>query len=181
MSATETIQAIAPTGTWGADPVHSSLSFELDYAGVNTFRGGFREFAVTLDGDSLEGNAKVASIDVKDEQLSGHLQAPDFFDAQRYPELTFHATHLVRNADDTVVGEGELTIKGVTQPVTFSGSISPEPAVDPFGRERLGLKLESSIDRTAFGVGWNTANQSGGDYLGNDVKIVAEVALVKAA
>lgn len=181
MTATETIQPVAPAGTWGADPVHSSLAFELGYAGVNTFRGGFRDFTVTLAGDSLEGTAKVASIDVKDEQLNGHLQTPDFFDAERYPELTFHATRLVRNADDTVAGEGELTIKGVTQPVTFSGSISREPAVDPFGRERLGLKLESSIDRTAFGVSWNAPNQSGGNYLANDVKIVAELALVRAA
>ena len=181
MTTTETTQTIAPAGTWTTDPVHSNLSFELRYAGVNTFRGGFREFTVSLAGDSLEGDAKVASIDVKDEQLNGHLQTPDFFDAQRYPELKFRATRLVRNDDDTVVGDGEVTIKGVTQPITFSGSISPEPATDPFGRERLGLNLESSIDRTAFGVSWNAPNQSGGDYLGNEVKIIAELALVKAA
>ena len=146
-----------------------ALSFRASCTPASTHsRGGFREFSVTLSGDSLEGDAKVASVDVKDEQLSGHLQTPEFFDAQRYPDLTFHATRLVRNDDDTVVGEGELTIKGVTQPITFAGSISPEPATDPFGRERLGLKLETAIDRTAFGVSWNAPNQSGGDYLGND-------------
>jgi polyisoprenoid-binding protein YceI len=173
------IESFAPAGTWTADPVHSNVSFEVAYAGVNTFRGGFREFTAALEGGSLEGSAKVASVDVKDEQLNGHLQTPDFFDAQRYPEITFTATELVRGADHTVSGKGELTIKGVTQPITLEGTIAPEPSVDPFGRERLGLRLESEIDRTAYGVSWNAPNQGGGDYLGTDVKLIAELAFVK--
>jgi hypothetical protein len=100
--------------------------------------------------------------------------------AQRFPEITFKATELTRDEDDTVSGKGELTIKGVTQPITLTGTIAPAPATDPFGRERLGLKLESSIDRTDYGVNWNAPNQSGGDYLANDVKLIAELALVKA-
>jgi polyisoprenoid-binding protein YceI len=173
------IESFAPAGTWAADPVHSNVSFEVAYAGVNTFRGGFREFTATLEGGSLEGSAKVASVDVKDEQLNGHLQTPDFFDAQRYPEIAFTATELVRGADHSVTGTGELTIKGVTQPITLEGTIAPEPSVDPFGRERLGLRLESKIDRTQYGVSWNAPNQGGGDYLGTDVTLVAELAFVK--
>jgi polyisoprenoid-binding protein YceI len=175
-----TTKAFAPAGTWKADPVHSNVSFEIGYAGVNTFKGSFREFGATLSGDTLEGSAKIASVDVKDEQLNGHLQTPDFFDTQRYPEIAFRATELVRHDDDTVSGNGELTIKGVTRPIAFTGSIAPTSATDPFGRERLGLGLESSIDRTEFGVDWNAPNQSGGDYLANDVKLIAELALVKA-
>ena len=180
MSATETTKALAPPGTWSADPVHSNVSFEVGYAGVNTFRGSFRDFSATLSGDSLEGSAKVASVDVKDEQLNGHLQTPDFFDTQRYPEITFRATELVRHDDDTVTGRGDLTIKGNTRPVTLHGTIAPAPATDPFGRERLGLRLESEIDRTEYGVEWNAPNQSGGDYLANDVKLIAELAFVRA-
>jgi polyisoprenoid-binding protein YceI len=180
MAVIESSQAFAPAGTWTADPVHSNVSFEVGYAGVNTFRGGFRDFSATLSGDSLEGSAKVASVDVKDEQLNGHLQTPDFFDAQRYPAITFRATELIRHEDDTVTGKGELTIKGVARPITLRGSIAPAPATDPFGRERLGLKLESDIDRTEYGVNWNAPNQSGGDYLANGVKLVAELAFVKA-
>jgi polyisoprenoid-binding protein YceI len=169
------MSTIAPTtelgvaGIWAADPVHSNVSFEVAYAGVNTFRGSFRAFTATLSGGVLEGSAKVSSIDVKDEQLSGHLQTPDFFDAERFPEITFRATDL---------GRGELTIKGVTRPVELTGSIS-EPNVDPFGRERIGLKLETTIDRNEFGVSWNAPNQGGGNYLGDDVKLIAELALVK--
>src|SRR5256886_3671567 len=96
MSVTETTKTLAPAGTWSADPVHSNVSFEVAYAGVNTFRGGFRDFTATLTGEGLEGSAKVASVDVKDEQLNGHLQTPDFFDGERYPEISFKATELNR-------------------------------------------------------------------------------------
>jgi polyisoprenoid-binding protein YceI len=180
MSVAESTKQFAPAGTWAADPVHSNVSFEVAYAGVNQFRGSFRDFSATLDGSSLEGSAKVASVDVKDEQLNGHLQTPDFFDAERNPEITFRATELNRLEDNRVEGTGELTIKGVTQPIQLTGQIAAEPATDPFGRERLGLRLETEIDRTKYGVSWNAPNQSGGDYLANDVKLIAELAFVKA-
>jgi polyisoprenoid-binding protein YceI len=180
MSVIESTEQFAPAGSWNADPVHSNVSFEVGYAGVNTFRGSFREFTATLSGDKLEGSAKVASIDVKDEQLNGHLQTPDFFDTARYPEISFKATELHRLADNRVEGKGELTIKGTTQPITLEGVIAGEPSTDPFGRERLGLRLETSIDRTQYGVSWNAPNQSGGNYVADDVKLIAELAFVKA-
>lgn len=173
------IETIAPVGIWHADPVHSSVSFEITYTGVNAFRGSFREFSATLDGESLSGSAKVASVDVKDEQLNGHLQSPDFFDAQRHPEIAFTATELRRLEGGRVEAKGELTIKGVTQPIELAGAVADAPQTDPFGRERLGLHLEGTIDRTRFGVSWNAPNQSGGDYLGNDVTLIAELSLVR--
>jgi len=182
MSVIESTKQFAPAGTWAADPVHSNVSFEVEYAGVNTFRGGFKEFTAVLtagDEASLEGSAQVASVDVKDEQLNGHLQTPDFFDAARFPELTFRATELRRLDDDRVEGKGELTIKGVTKPIELTGKIAAAPVTDPMGRERLGLRLETSIDRNEYGVSWNAPNQSGGDYLANDVKLIAELAFVK--
>src|SRR5690349_10278574 len=124
MSVTETI---APSGIWNADPVHSNVSFEVAYAGVNNFRGGFREFTASLDGSTLEGSAKVASVDVKDEQLNGHLQSPDFFDAQRYPEIEFKATELHKLDGGRIEGSGELTIKGTTQPIRLEGTIADAP------------------------------------------------------
>jgi polyisoprenoid-binding protein YceI len=174
-----TIETIAPAGTWTADPVHSDVSFEVVHAGVDVFRGSFRDFSATLTGDALTGSAKVASVDVKDEQLSGHLLTPDFFDAARFPEITFSAAGLERSGN-TLTAKGELTLKGVTQPVELTGTIS-DPSVDPFGNERIGLSLEATIDRTAFGVSWNAPNQSGGDYLANDVRLVARLALKKDA
>jgi polyisoprenoid-binding protein YceI len=159
----------APAGSWTADPVHSNVSFEIAYAGTNTFRGGFHDYAAGLTDGVLEGSAKVASVDVKDEQLNGHLQTPDFFDAERFPEITFRTSDLER---------GELTIKGVTRPVAITASVS-EPNVDPFGRERVGITLEAKVDRNEFGVNWNAPNQGGGNYLGDDVTIKADLALVR--
>lgn len=175
------IESIAPAGTWSADPVHSTVGFEVGYSGVSTFRGSFRDFEATLDGSGLSGSAKVGSVDVKDEQLNGHLQSPDFFDAERYPEVTFKATELSRTDGDGVSAKGELTIKGVTHPITLEGTVSPAPTTDPFGREKIGLTLKSEIDRTEYGINWNAPNQSGGDYLANDVKLVADLVLIKAA
>ena len=161
----------APAGSWNADPVHSNVSFEVAYAGTNMFRGGFREYTATLQDGVLEGSAEVASVDVKDEQLNGHLQTPDFFDAERFPEITFRTSDLEH---------GELTIKGVTRPVAISASVS-EPNVDPFGRERLGLTLETAIDRNQFGVAWNAPNQSGGNYLGDEVTLKADLTFTRQA
>lgn len=175
------IESIAPAGTWNADPVHSTVGFEIGYSGVSTFRGSFRDFEATLTDSGLSGSAKVASVDVKDEQLNGHLQSPDFFDAQRFPEISFKATELNRGEDDRVTAKGELTIKGATHPITLEGTVSPGPTTDPFGREKVGLTLRSEIDRTEYGINWNAPNQSGGDYLANDVKLVAELVLIKAA
>jgi len=169
----------APAGSWSADPVHSHVSFEVAYAGTNTFRGGFREYAVTLQDGALEGSAQVASVDVKDEQLSGHLQSPDFFDAERYPEISFRADELKLTDGGTVAGPGELTIKGVTKPVELQGRLASAPSVDPFGRERLGLTLETAIDRNEFGVAWNAPNQSGGNYLGDEVTLKADLTFVR--
>jgi polyisoprenoid-binding protein YceI len=166
---TITTSTSAPAGTWSVDPVHSSVSFEIRYAGVGTFRGSFREFGATLADGVLDGSAQVASVDVKDEQLNGHLQSPDFFDAARFPEISFRTSDFEH---------GDLTIKGVTRPVELTGSVT-EPNVDPFGREKVGVTLEATIDRTAFGVSWNAPNQGGGNYLGDDVVIKAELVLVR--
>ena len=184
MSQMSTLESttLAPAGTtWVSDPVHSNVSFEVEYAGVSTFRGSFRDFGATLEGSSLTGSARVASVDVKDEQLSGHLQSPDFFDAERHPEITFHASGLAVGDDGSVTGSGELTIKGVTKPVKLDGRLSSAPAIDPFGNEKLGLSLETSVDRNDFGVSWNAPNQSGGNYLGDEVTLKADLAFVRQA
>jgi polyisoprenoid-binding protein YceI len=178
MSTIASTEQLAPAGTWVSDPVHSSVTFEVEYAGGSVFRGGFRDFEARLDGGSLAGTAKVASVEVKDEQLDGHLQSPDFFDAQRHPEIAFRATGLLAAEDGGVRGSGELTLRGVTRPIELTGRIG-RPAVDPFGREKLGLTLEASVDRTEFGLDWNMPNQSGGgNYLGDEVKLVASLVLV---
>jgi polyisoprenoid-binding protein YceI len=180
VSTTETL-TIAPAGTWRLDPVHSSVGFEVDYL-AGTFKGDFREVEANLavDGESvrLQGAAKVASVDVKDENLAAHLQSPDFFDAERHPDLRFTAED-VRIDGAAVTVQGEITIKGVTKPIELSGAVTP-PLVDYSGNERIVIKLTTTIDRTEFGIDWNAPLPTGQQALANEVRIVADLYFVKA-
>jgi polyisoprenoid-binding protein YceI len=175
------ILTIAPAGSWNLDPVHSRVDFEVSYL-AGTFKGEFPEIGaeLTVDGEraSLEGTAKVASVDVKDENLSAHLQSPDFFDAERHPHLRFEAEDIRLDGDGNVSVDGELTIKGVTKPVAVFGTVTG-PMEDAYGNDRIGLTLTTTVDRTDFGVDWNNPLPSGGPSLANDVIIIAELQFVR--
>src|SRR3954465_12046477 len=177
-----TTLTVAPAGSWSLDPVHSRVDFEVSYL-AGTFKGEFHEIqaALTVDGEraSLDGTAKVASVDVKDENLSAHLQSPDFFDAERHPELRFAAQDIRLDGDGKVSVDGELTIKGATQPVAVAGT-GTAPMADPYGNERIGLNLATKIDRTDFGVDWNNPLPSGEPSLANEVTIFAELQFVRS-
>ena len=172
---------IAPAGTWNLDPVHSRVDFEVSYL-AGTFKGHFNEIAAELtiedERATLEGTTKVTSIDVNEENLSAHLQSPDFFDAEQYPELRFTAEDIRLDGDGQVSVDGELTIKGVTQPVTVTGTVTA-PMSDPYGTERIGLNLTTKVDRTNFGINWNNPLPSGEPSLANDVTILAELQFVR--
>ena len=178
---TDTRQAL-PVGTWNLDPVHSSIAFEVDYL-TGAFRGQFRDIAARLDAKGetpvITGSAKVASVDVKDENLSGHLQSPDFFDAERYPELSFESSEIEREGDRITV-RGGVTIKGVEKPVELTGAIAG-PITDYAGNEKLSVKLDTTIDRTEFGVNWNVPLPDGNPALADEVKLSAELHFVKEA
>jgi polyisoprenoid-binding protein YceI len=179
MSTTET--TIAPAGTWTLDPVHSTVGFEVAYL-VGTFKGQFRDVDGQLRVDEnrarLAGSARVASVDVKDENLAAHLQSPDFFDAESHPELRFSADDIAIDGG-TVTAKGEITINGVTRPVVLTGTFA-EPLTDPYGNERIGLAVSTTVDRTEFGVSWNTPLPGGKPALADEVRIVGELAFVKA-
>ncbi len=176
------ILTVAPAGTWQLDPVHSHVGFEVDYLG-GSFKGALRKVEAQLARDdrgaTLEGVAEVSSVDVKDENLAGHLLAPDFFDAERHPQLRFSAEQIALDGEVVTV-DGEITIKGVTKPVTVTGT-AVAPVTDYLGNERIGLKVEATVDRTEFGVDWNAQLPSGDQALSNDVRIAAELYFVKAA
>jgi polyisoprenoid-binding protein YceI len=174
MSTTET-QAV-PAGTWTVDKVHSNVGFAVDYM-AGTFTGSFSDFDAELRDGVLKGSAKVASVQVKDPNLEGHLQSPDFFDAERNPELTFASKSIDRDGDRLKI-DGEITIKGHTEPVEITGVIS-DPIDDPYGGTRLGVKLEAKVDRDKFGVSWNNPLPSGEPALSNEVTIIADLQLSK--
>jgi polyisoprenoid-binding protein YceI len=162
------------TGTFAADPVHSHVGFEVPYA-VATFSGEVPEFTASLVDGHLEGSAKIQSLRLKDENLQAHVLSPEFFDAERHPVLTFSGD-LARDGDKATI-DGEITIKGITQPATLTGTVVG-PTVDHFGATRIGLTLETVVDRTAFGIKWNMPLPNGEPALGNEVTLKADLTLV---
>src|SRR3712207_5300128 len=134
------------TGTYTADPIHSSFGFAAQYMGVSTFRGTLDDATVTLSateaGLQLEGAAKVESISIRTpEQFRAHVLSAEFFDAENHPEVTFRSTNVDLAQDGTARAEGELTIKGITRPVVATGRWSA-PGADAFGNTRGHLHLE---------------------------------------
>jgi polyisoprenoid-binding protein YceI len=174
MSTIEQQQTEVPTGTFVADTVHSSVAFEVPYA-VATFSGSVTDFEASLVDGKLEGSAKIESIQLKDENLTAHLLSPEFFDAERHPVVSFSGD-LSRDGDEATI-EGEITLKGITQPATLTGTIVG-PTVDHFGKTRVGLKLETTVDRTKFDMNWNMPLPNGEPALGNEVTLKADLTLV---
>jgi polyisoprenoid-binding protein YceI len=185
MSVTEQTATQVPTGTWRSDPIHSSLEFAVKHMVVGTFRGRLNDFAATLSapGDGaaiLEGTARVESTVTPDENLNAHLLSPDFFDAERYPEVVFRSTGIAREGAEGIVVAGEITLKGVTRPVDLRGTIAG-PAVGLGDVERNGLELEGTVDRTEFGLNWNAQLPKGGFAVGDQVRLSAHLELVREA
>jgi polyisoprenoid-binding protein YceI len=175
MSTIEQTQQGIPTGTWKADTVHSRVAFEVPYA-VATFTGEVHDFEASLEDGKLEGAAKIESIKVKEENLEAHLLSPEFFDAEKHPVVGFKGSNIRRDGDNVEV-DGEITIKGITQPAKLTGTIVG-PTVDHFGATRVGLHLQTTIDRTAYDIKWNMPLPNGEPALGNEVTLKAELTLV---
>lgn len=178
---TEPTTTVLPAGTWSIDPAHSFVEFEIRHLGLAAVKGRAPVISGTIEGGdqpSVEGAVDVASMTTFDETRDAHLQSPDFFDAARYPELRFRSTS-VEQRDGELVVSGELTIKGVTRPVELRGAYIGSGA-DPWGNERLGLDLSTTIDRTEWGVSWNAPLPAGGFLLPDTVKLAASFSAVKA-
>jgi polyisoprenoid-binding protein YceI len=181
---TATTQPVA-TGTWSIDKVHSHVGFAVKHMVVSTFRGRFEDYdgALTVGDDGaprLEGSVVVDSIVVKDENLAGHLKAPDFFDSERYPEIRFRSTAVRVLDGGELEVDGELTIKDHTHDVSARGTITG-PHEDIAGNEKIGVELETVVDRREFGLEWNAPLPKGGVAVDNDVKLQVSLELVKQA
>jgi polyisoprenoid-binding protein YceI len=177
----DTPATVIPTGEWAIDPVWSSLEFEVKKLGLMTVKGRVPGFTGTIHGGespSITGTVDASSITTFDETRDGHLQSPDFFDTQRFPELGFESTALRSDGNELVV-EGDLTIKGITKPVELRGRYVGS-GIDPYGNERIGLELAGTVDRTDFGLNWNAPLPGGGVLLPDEVVLKAAFAAVRA-
>ena len=184
MSVTSLTADRIPAGVYNVDPAHSSVGFAVKHMGIATVRGNFRGFEGTVDasGDApvLAGTVEVSTVDTGEENRDGHLKAPDFFDVDQHPQITFRSTGTDATADGDVRLTGEITIKGVTKPIELTGEIA-ENGEDPWGNQRIGLELEGTIDRREFDLKWNQTLPNGNLLVANEVKLLINVSAVKAA
>jgi polyisoprenoid-binding protein YceI len=175
MSTIEQTTQDIPTGTWQADTIHSRVAFEVPYA-VAKFTGEVPDFEASLVDGKLSGSAKITSVQVKEESFVAHLLAPDFFDAEKYPVVSFSGSDIKRDGDKVEI-DGEITIKGISQPAKITGTVNG-PAVDHGGKTRIGFELETKLDRSKFNMNWNMPLPNGEPALSNTVTLKAELTLV---
>ena len=181
-----TTTTIVPTGTWTADTAHSTIGFSVKHLGIATVRGSFGEFEGTLEiGDDLssakvKGSAKVDSIDTSEPQRDAHLKSADFFDAENHPELTFESTSVREIDGETFEITGDLTMHGVTKPVTLKAEVQGTET-DPWGNERVGLEITGKLERSDWNMKFNQALGSGNLLVSDTVKLALDISAIKKA
>jgi polyisoprenoid-binding protein YceI len=175
----ESTTTTLPAGTWTLDTAHSSVGFTVRHMMVSKVRGRFRDFAadIVTAADPLQSTVtatvQMASIDTGDEGRDGHLRTNDFFDVEQFPTMTFASTAITGSGSDYEV-TGDLTIRGVTKPVTFDlefGGVEK----DPWGNTRAGFTLTGTINRKDFGMAYNAALETGGILVGDKVTIELDI------
>ncbi|ADB53763.1 YceI family protein [Conexibacter woesei] len=169
------------SGVYSVDPVHSSFGFAVKYMGVTTFKGTLDDVDATLtvtDGVAqLDGAAVVESISIRTpEQFRQHVLGDEFFAVEQHPHVTFSSDSVTLADDGSVTVGGRLTIRGVTKPVTATGTWSPEAEL--FGQRKAALAIAATVDRTDFGLNWNADLPTGGKALADDVTLTIELTLV---
>jgi polyisoprenoid-binding protein YceI len=175
----------AAAETWKADPVHSQVQFSVTHMVVSEVQGRFNEFEVTLTqggpdfaGSTVEATIKTATVNTENAMRDRHLRSDDFFNAEKFPLITFKSTKFEKTGDNTFAITGDLTIRDVTKPVVlatkFTGIVT-----DPYGVVRAGFKATTTIKRKEFGVKYNQALETGGLVVSDDVTITLLMELTK--
>jgi polyisoprenoid-binding protein YceI len=185
---TTTAATVAAASTWKIDPVHSVAEFRVRHMMISNVRGQFTGVTGTLTYDpahleksSVEASIDVATINTHDPQRDTHLKSPDFFDAEKFPTLTFRSSRVTRRADGSLAVAGPLTLHGATREVEFTVEGPTAPTKDPWGNTRVGVAASTKIDRRDFGLTFNAALETGGVMVGEEVSITLELEFVQQA
>jgi polyisoprenoid-binding protein YceI len=173
--------------TWNIDPVHSHAQFKVKHLMISNVKGEFTAITGSLKYDAenvansqVEASIDASTINTRDAQRDGHLKSPDFFDVAKFPQLTFKSTRVSKTGDGELSVAGDLTIHGVTRNVEFEVEDLSGPAKDPWGNTRIGLSATTKINRKDFGLTWNSALETGGVLVGDEVAITLDVEFIKA-
>lgn len=172
------------TTKWALDPTHSEVSFKVKHMMISNVTGHLTKFDVKAETEGndfskakIDFTADVNSINTNNEQRDGHLKSPDFFDTAKFPQISFKATKYENRGGEDVL-HGDLTIRDVTRPVTLNvdfGGI----ATDPYGNVKAGFTVSGKINRKDYGLTWNAVTEAGGVVVSEDLKVQAEIQLVK--
>jgi polyisoprenoid-binding protein YceI len=169
--------------TWAIDPAHSVAEFKVKHMMISNVKGQFSGISGTLErheGDVTKSKVEVtidaASVDTRD----AHLKSADFFEVEKFPTLSFKSTRIIPKNQDELAVEGDLTIHGVTRTVRFAVEGPTAPAKDPWGNTRIGISATTKINRKDYHLTWNTALETGGILVGEEVTITLDVQFVKA-
>jgi polyisoprenoid-binding protein YceI len=177
--------AHAQSTAWEADLVHSHVGFGVRHMMVSNVKGEFKKYSVKVQTEkdltrsTVDVTIQVASIDTGNAQRDGHLKSPDFFDAAKFPTITFKSKKIAKAGKDGFKVTGDLTIKGKTKEVVLEVKNFVGPVKDPMGTQRMGLEASTKIDRRDFGLTWNKALEAGGVAVGHEVKIGLEIELTQ--
>ena len=178
----------AATTTWNIDPAHSAAEFKVKHMMISNVKGKFIGLSGVLSLDeadvtksAIEASIPINTISTGDEQRDGHLKSADFFDAEKFPTMTFKSAKVTPASGGEFTVTGDLALHGVTKPVTFDVEGLSQPAKDPWGNLRVGLSATAKINRKDFGLTWNSALETGGVLVGEDISITLDVEFIKAA
>ncbi|WP_281884645.1 YceI family protein [Agromyces rhizosphaerae] len=166
-------------GTWKLDPMHAELSFSVRHLAISKVRGAFETFDVTVVTSedpaetTVEATIDIASVTTNQKDRDAHLRTGDFFKTDEFPTATFRSTRVAIDGDEFVI-DGDLTLRGVTKPITLTGEFGGV-ATDAYGQTKAGATATTKINRHDFGVSWNAALETGGVMLGDEVTLTAEL------
>jgi polyisoprenoid-binding protein YceI len=171
---------------WNIDLSHSTAEFSVRHMMITNVKGRFGKFEGTVEYDpahpelsSFEATLDASSIDTRDEKRDAHLRSADFFDVENHGKLTFKSREVTKTSDGFTAA-GDLTIRGITKPITLEIEGPTAPHADPWGNTRIGATAHAKINRKDWGLNWNAALEAGGVLVGETVKITLEVSLVQA-
>mgnify|MGYP001212015640 FL=1 len=172
---------------WEVDAAHSAIEFSVRHMMISRVKGVFHDFEANVEADpndlttaDIEISIDVASIDTRNEDRDNHLRSADFFEVEKFPKMTFKVTDITKKGDDDYDLTGDLALRGVTKPVTFSATLEGV-AKDPWGSEVAGLNAQGKLKRSDFGLTWNNTLETGGVLVGDEVTISIEIEAKKQA
>lgn len=172
---------------WTVDAAHSAIDFSVKHMMISTVKGSFKNFEATVEADpqdlttaNLEFTIDVASIDTRNSDRDAHLKSADLFEIEKYPNLTFKATKVVKTDDNEYDVTGDVSMHGITRPETFKVTFEGQ-GKDPWGNEKVGFSAEGKLKRSDYGITYNAALETGGVLIGDQVKIFIEIQASKEA